>query len=146
MENMREWIEIAAKFIEGLAVLIIVGGTLHGIGRYFFYYRQQVSDAYKQFKDKIGKSLLLGLEFLVAADIIRTVAFSPTLYNIAVLGVLVLIRTFLSWSLVVEIEGCWPWQKREETGPGAKEGMSTTLHQGTTSLTVATGAKTERRE
>ncbi|HSA61511.1 MAG TPA: DUF1622 domain-containing protein [Nitrospiraceae bacterium] len=133
MENIRDWIETAAKFIEALAVLIIVGGTLHGIGRYFFYYRQQVSDAYKRFKDKIGKSLLLGLEFLVAADIIRTVALSPTLYNIAVLGVLVLIRTFLSWSLVVEIEGCWPWQQREETGPGAKEGMSTTLHQGKTS-------------
>ena len=122
MVSIRDWIEIAAKFIEALAVLIIVGGILHGIGRYFFYYRQQVGNAYKRFKDKIGQSLLLGLEFLVAADIIRTVALSPTLYNIAVLGVLVLIRTFLSWSLVVEIEGRWPWQKREEAGPGTKEG------------------------
>jgi len=146
MANMCDWIEIAAMFIEALAVLIIVGGILHGIGRYFFYYRQKVGDAYKRFKNKIGKSLLLGLEFLVAADIIRTVALSPTLYNIAVLGVLVLIRTFLSWSLVVEIEGCWPWQKREEAGPGTQGEMGTTLSQGTPALAGATGVKTERRE
>ena len=146
MVSIRDWIEIAAKFIEALAVLIIVGGIFHGIGRYFFYYRQQVGNAYKRFKDKIGQSLLLGLEFLVAADIIRTVALSPTLYNIAVLGVLVLIRTFLSWSLVVEIEGRWPWQKREEGGPCTKEEMGTTLPQGITALAGATGAKTERRE
>ena len=107
---IREAIELVALGIEVLAVMIIVGGIVHGIGRYFFHYRQQVEDPYKRFKDKIGKSLLLGLEFLVAADIIRTVALSPTLYNIAVLGVLVVIRTFLSWSLVVEIDGRWPWQ------------------------------------
>lgn len=70
----------------------------------------------------IGKTLLLGLEFLVAADIIRTVAFRPTLQSVVILGVLVLIRTFLSWALVVEIEGRWPWQKREEADPGTKEG------------------------
>jgi uncharacterized membrane protein len=112
VDMIREMIEMVAQGIEALAVLVIVGGIVHGIGRYFFHYRQQVGDAYKRFKDKIGKALLLGLEFLVAADIIRTVALSPTLYNIAVLGVLVLIRTFLSWSLVVEIEGRWPWQAK----------------------------------
>ena len=111
---LRELIEWVAQGIEGLAVVIIVGGIVHGIGRYIFHYRQQVGDAYKRFKDKIGKSLLLGLEFLVAADIIRTVALSPSLYNIAVLGVLVLIRTFLSWSLVVEIEGRLPWQAKSQ--------------------------------
>ena len=146
MASIRDWIEIAAKFIEALAVMVILGGILHGIGRYFFYYRQQVGNAYKRFKDKIGNSLLLGLEFLVAADIIRTVALSPTLYNIAVLGVLVLIRTFLSWSLVVEIEGRWPWQKREEPGLGTKEELGTTLPQGITALAGAIGAETERRE
>ena len=110
---IREVIELVAQGIEALAVVIIVGGIIHGIGRYFFHYRQQVGDAYKRFKDKIGKALLFGLEFLVAADIIRTVALSPTLKNIAVLGVLVLIRTFLSWSLVVEMDGSWPWQSKE---------------------------------
>jgi uncharacterized membrane protein len=111
---IHEVIELVALGIEVLAVVIIVGGIVHGIVRYFFHYRRQVEDPYKRFKDKIGKSLLLGLEFLVAADIIRTVALSPTLYNIAVLGVLVVIRTFLSWSLVVEIEGRWPWQAKGE--------------------------------
>jgi uncharacterized membrane protein len=109
---IREVIELVSQGIEVLAVLIIVGGTIHGIGRYFFHYRQQVEDPYKRLKDKIGKTLLLGLEFLVAADIIRTVALSPTLQNIVILGVLVVIRTFLSWSLVVEMEGRWPWQPK----------------------------------
>jgi len=58
----------------------------------------------------VGKALLLGLEILVAADIIRTVALEATLNSVIVLGLLVLIRTFLSWALVVEIEGRWPWQ------------------------------------
>lgn len=111
---IRELIELVAQSIEVVAVLIIVGGIIYGIGRYSFHQRQQVDDAYKRFKEKVGKALLLGLEFLVAADIIRTVALSPTLQNIAVLGVLVLIRTFLSWSLVVEIEGRWPWQTKAE--------------------------------
>jgi uncharacterized membrane protein len=109
---IREMIEMVAQGIEVLAVLIIIVGIIYGIGRYFFHQMEKVGEAYKRFKDQIGRALLLGLEFLVAADIIRTVALSPTLRNIAMLGVLVLIRTFLSWSLVVEIEGRWPWQAK----------------------------------
>ena len=109
---MREVIEIMADGIEALAVLVIVGGIVYGIVRYFLHTRRKVDGAYKRFKDRIGKSLLLGLEFLVAADIIRTVALNPTLQSVAVLGVLVLIRTFLSWALFVEIEGMWPWQRK----------------------------------
>jgi uncharacterized membrane protein len=109
---MREVIELMAKGIEALAVVIIVGGIVYGVVRYFLHTRLQVGGAYKRFKDRIGNSLLLGLEFLVAADIIRTVALSPTLQSIAMLGVLVFIRTFLSWALVVEIEGMWPWQRK----------------------------------
>ena len=60
----------------------------------------------------LGKGLLLGLEILVAADVIRTVALEPTSENIAALGLLVVVRTFLSWSLVVEVESRWPWQKK----------------------------------
>jgi len=109
---IREIIEMVAQGIEVLAVLIILIGIIYGIGRYFFHQKQKIGDAYKPFKDQIGRALLLGLEFLVAADIIRTVALSPTLSNVAMLGVLVLIRTFLSWSLVVEIEGRWPWRAK----------------------------------
>ena len=78
--------------------------------------KQQVGNAYEQFKARLGKALLLGLEFLVAADIIRTVALEPTLQNVMILGLLVIIRTFLSWSLVVEIEGRWPWRGAEGEG------------------------------
>ena len=111
---IREVIEMVAQGIEGLAVLLIVGGIIYSIGRYPFHRMQRVENAYKPFKEMIGKTLLLGLEFLIAADIIRTVTLDPTLYNIAMLGVLVLIRTFLSWSIVVEIEGRWPWQPKSE--------------------------------
>jgi uncharacterized membrane protein len=111
---MREVIEIVAKGIEVLAVLVIVGGIVYSIVRYFLRTRLQGSARYKRFKDRIGNSLLLGLEFLVAADIIQTVALNPTLQSVAVLGLLVLVRTFLSWALVVEIEGAWPWQKKSE--------------------------------
>ena len=62
-----------------------------------------------ELKVHLGKALLLGLEILVAADIIRTVALEATLESVCILGLLVLIRTFLSWALVVEIEGRWPW-------------------------------------
>ena len=67
-------------------------------------------DTYTDFRHRVGRALLLGLEILVAADIIRTVVLEPTLANVLVLGLLVLIRTFLSWSLVLEIEERWPWQ------------------------------------
>jgi uncharacterized membrane protein len=72
-----------------------------------------VEDAYRIVRTVFGRSILLGLEFLVAADIIRTVAVQPSVTNVAVLGLIVLIRTFLSFSLEVEIDGRWPWQ-----GPG----------------------------
>jgi len=109
---MRDVVELVAKGIESLAVLIIVGGIVNGIPRYFLHRLKKVAGAYKRFKNSIGNSLLLGLEFLVAADIIRTVALNPTLQGVAVLGVLVLIRTFLSWALVVEVEGTWPWHRK----------------------------------
>ena len=78
--------------------------------------RHDAAGTYRQYKTRLGKALILGLEVLVAADIVTTVALETTLESILGLGLLVLIRTFLSWSLSVEIEGRWPWQaKREET-------------------------------
>jgi len=83
---------------------------VHGTGRYLFHLHGHIDRAYEQYKVYLGKALLLGLEFLVATDIIRTVALEPTLQNVVILGLLVVVRTFLSWSLVVEMEGRWPWQ------------------------------------
>ena len=119
MESMRTLIEFSALGIELLAVAIIVLATVHGTGRYLFHLHGQIDRAYEQYKVYLGKALLLGLEFLVAADIIRTVALEPTLQNVVILGLLVVVRTFLSWSLVVEMEGRWPWQ---ETKSGEKRG------------------------
>jgi uncharacterized membrane protein len=70
-----------------------------------------VEEVYRVVRTVFGRSILLGLEFLVAADIIRTVAVQPSLQNVAVLGLIVLIRTFLSFSLEVEIDGRWPWRR-----------------------------------
>ena len=78
-------------------------------------------EAFRQCRSSLGMSILLGLEFLVAADIINTVAIEPTLQSLAVLAGIVLIRTFLSFSLEVEIEGRWPWQQARGTAekPGS---------------------------
>jgi uncharacterized membrane protein len=105
----RLWIEVAALAIESLAVLIIVVATAHGTVRFLMQRRAQVADAYDQYKTQLGKALLLGLELLVAADIIETVTLERTMQSVLMLAVLVLVRTFLSWSLIVEMEGHWPW-------------------------------------
>ena len=106
------WIEYAALAIEVLAVVIIVVPILGATIRYLFQaaLHPGIKDRYQKLKVSLGRTLLLGLEILVAADIVRTVALEATLESVLVLGLLVLIRTFLSWALVVEIEGRWPWQ------------------------------------
>ena len=106
------WVEYAALFIEILAVAIIVFATIAALGRYLVhsFIRRTAENHYHQLKVSLGKALLLGLEILVAADIVRTVALEATLESVIVLGLLVLIRTFLSWALVVEIDGHWPWR------------------------------------
>jgi uncharacterized membrane protein len=114
---VRAVFEWASLVIEVLGAGIIVAGVVkvmitRGTIRYLFKLGQP--GAYESYKHQLGKTLLLGLELLVAADVVRTVALEPTLANVAVLGLLVVIRTFLSWSLTVEIEGRWPWQSRVE--------------------------------
>jgi uncharacterized membrane protein len=116
--RILEWIEYAALAIEILAVVIIVGAIFYAVGRYLIRtpMRPDHEELYKELKIRLGKALLLGLEILVAADIIRTVALEATLQSVAILGLLVLVRTFLSWALVVEMEERWPWQPRGEEG------------------------------
>jgi uncharacterized membrane protein len=112
------WIEYAAWAIEILAVVIIVVAIFASMARYFFHTatrpEMEMEDRYGRLKASLGRSLLLGLEILVAADIVRTVALEASLQSVLVLGLLVLIRTFLSWALVVEIEGRWPWQLKSD--------------------------------
>lgn len=106
------WIEWASLIIEIVAVLIILIVIITALSSYVMrgIFRPELEDQYQMLKFRLGRGLLLGLEILVAADIVRTVALEATLNSVAVLGLLVLIRTFLSWALVVEIEGRWPWQ------------------------------------
>ena len=110
MDTSHTSIEIAISATEGMAVLLIAGGFLWASVRFLVETRQRGHTPYGRYKLFLGKALSLGLEFLVAADVIRTVTLAPTFSNIGVLAAIVLTRTFLSWSLVVEMEGRWPWQ------------------------------------
>ena len=117
LETIHHVIEWAAVGIEVLAAAVIVAAVVilavtRGTVRYLFKLGNQ--GAYENYKHQLGKALLLGLELLVAADVVRTVAFEATLHNVSVLGLLVVVRTFLSWSMLVEIEGRWPWQDKTE--------------------------------
>jgi uncharacterized membrane protein len=108
-QTIRTAIETSALAIEMLAVVVIVIAIAFGTARFLLHVQRQTEGAYERYKIHLGKALLLGLEFLVAADIIRTVALEPTLQNVLMLALLVVVRTFLSWALVVEMEGRWPW-------------------------------------
>ncbi len=116
MESLTPVIHLIARSIELLGVGIIVVGLCYA----FFTFLSHLRDrkAYVMMRQQIGKAILLGLEVLVAADIIMTITTEPTLQNVAVLGLVVLIRTFLSFSLEVELEGKWPWQSRASEGDG----------------------------
>jgi uncharacterized membrane protein len=103
-------VELVVHGLEFLGVAVIAIAFLYATVRALLQLRQPGADVYRRLKNSIGKSLQLGLEFLVAADIIRTVTVAPTREGIVSLGLLILVRTFLSWSITVELEGCWPWQ------------------------------------
>ncbi len=122
--TIRTAIEWAALGIEMLGALVIVAGVMRVAitrGTVRFLMKLDEPGAYEGYKHQMGRSLLLGLEFLVAGDVVRTVALEPTLLNVAVLGLLVLVRTFLAWTLSVEIEGRWPWQPRADAGSLPKQ-------------------------
>jgi uncharacterized membrane protein len=99
-----------ARGLELVGVAVIAVSFVYAILRAVQHYRAGRPDIFEQLKIFIGRGLQLGLEFLVAADIISTVTVEPTREQIVSLGLLIVIRTVLSWSITVEIEGCWPWQ------------------------------------
>ncbi|MGB9356941.1 MAG: DUF1622 domain-containing protein [Acidimicrobiia bacterium] len=103
-ETIADLIELAAVLAITIAVIAAIVGALHTrIGSTW-------TDAFQTFKRYMGLGLLIGLDLLIAGDIIKTVTLEPTFENAAVLGLLVLIRTFLSWTIVLEVNGRWPWQ------------------------------------
>jgi uncharacterized membrane protein len=102
-----------ADFIEITAIIVITVGVVAAVvGAVIVGVRAGWDSAFKSFRRSMARGLLVGLDLLIAADIITTVTLEPTLANISALGLLVVIRTFLSWSLIVETEGRWPWQQQ----------------------------------
>jgi uncharacterized membrane protein len=111
---MKDFVEIAVHTAEIAGVLVIIGGMIFAAARYPFRRGGDGLARYKRCRHDLGRAILLGLEILVAADIISTVTLTPTLESVIVLGIIVLIRTFLSWSLALELDGRWPWQRGAE--------------------------------
>lgn len=111
--SIRELAEISARTLEGIGIAIIVLGTLVAIGAFLHSLRrEEFAQAYRGLRRGLGRAILLGLEFLVGADIIATVAIEPSFRSVGVLALIIVVRTFLSFSLELEIEGRWPWQSR----------------------------------
>lgn len=99
--------------IDAAGVVVIVTGAAIAFVIAAVRLSRHESNVYRRFRQRLSQAILLGLELLVAGDIIRTVAASPNLTSVAILASIVLIRTFLSFSLEVETTGRWPWQKRD---------------------------------
>ena len=122
--SFDEGMELVVRGFEIGGVVVLVVGSVTALVRAVRSWRRDGrAGVYEQARRDVGRAILLGLELLVAADIVRTVAVEPTLTSVAVLALIVLVRTFLSFSLEVELEGRWPWQRasapdRSEAGVG----------------------------
>ena len=117
-------LEITTAVIELVGVSVLVLGFLISVGRYLRHYRHMATpDLVQEFKLGLGRTVLIGLEILVAATIVKTVTVKPTLVTIGLLGGIIIVRTILSWAMVLEMDGHWPWQ----SGPRIREGNSNEL-------------------
>ena len=119
---MNEWtfeslISVAGYALETVGVVVIIMGSIMATARML---RENRSDSeqsrYVTYRRRLGRSMMLGLEFLVAGDIIRTVIVADTLSEVAALGMIVIIRTILVFTLHLEVEGRWPWQPAASSG------------------------------
>jgi uncharacterized membrane protein len=113
-ETIKPLAEAAALFIEALGIALIVGFALYVLvfAGFELLRRSDVGEIFRKTRQRLGRGILFGLEFLVAADIIHTVAVELTFSTVGVLAIVVLIRTFLSFTLDVELTGYWPWQEK----------------------------------
>ena len=124
-EGFKSAVEFVGKLVDWAGVGVIVGGVVIATGLFVFDVATRPEDregVYRRYRQGVGRAILLGLEFLVAADIIRTVGVSPTFTGVGVLAVIVVVRTFLSMTLELELNGRWPWQRRAEAPGSATEG------------------------
>ena len=116
--DYEHFVAASARVVElaGVAVLLLGAVVAGGAFARRLVRRAVFQDAYHSLRADLGRAILLGLELLVIADIIGTVAIEPTLQNLGVLAVIVVIRTFLSFALELEVSGRWPWQRAQDTG------------------------------
>ena len=112
MTNFQQTMDHVGTLVDASGVAVIVLGIIAATGRALLAAPPPGLNRYSAYRQSLGRAILLGLELLVAGDIIRTVAVAPTLQNMAVLAAIVAIRTFLSFSLELEINGRWPWQPK----------------------------------
>ena len=120
IERVQEWVELAVLAITVFASLVIVFGFLRAATRHVRVWRaEDRSAAFVEFRTSLSVDLLLGLEILVIADVIETITVEPDAHSLAVLAFLVVIRTAISWSTSLQIEGRWPWQPAKETSTDA---------------------------
>ncbi|MFN4763079.1 DUF1622 domain-containing protein [Gillisia sp. Q332] len=117
-KNLQIFVEYASTLIEVIGILIIGLGAFWALGRYLFKKQGEPYRSFKIIREELGKAILLGLEFLVAADIIATVVFETTTKSILNLGLIVLIRIILSFTLEIEIEGKFPWKQKPHKTTG----------------------------
>jgi uncharacterized membrane protein len=122
MNEFKEIVTYVAYGNEGAGVLVIDIGCVAGTARLLRKLNlRPISDVYYECRETIGRSILLGLEFLIAGDVIRTVIVSHTMTDVAALTLMVLVRAFLSFTLTLEIEGKLPWAAREERSEAGKK-------------------------
>ena len=117
MDKVKDLFDVAGYVVEAAGVMTIIVGAF--LATLWFLTRLRGMpklDAYREFRSDVGRSIILGLEFLIAGDIIRTVTVTQTLESVGVLVVIVLIRSFLTMTLELEIEGRWPWQQSKLKG------------------------------
>ena len=114
-EQVLTYLEQAGAVITLFAVLVIIAGFALAVGRYALRYsRKTLQWNFNQFKIELGSALTLGLEILILGDVIETITVKQTFQSLSVLAFLVVIRTIVSWTLILEIEGHWPWQSSAE--------------------------------
>ena len=117
MESYRELIELTGRLLDAVGVFVIVFGAVIASIRFVAPPKISGTDRYRTYRQDLGRAILLGLEFLIAGDIVRTVGVAPTLENVFILALIVVIRTFLSIALQLEVEGRWPWQRTAGVAP-----------------------------
>lgn len=123
MEDVQPIIVLGGTIFETVGVAVLMIGSLLAFAQYVadLIHREPAGRRYRALRRGLAKAIMLGLEFLVAADIVRSVAVDPTFQSVGVLALIVAVRTFLSWSLEVEITGTWPWRRASRAATSEAE-------------------------